>query len=227
MNTQKSILIVDDEESIVETIKAYLENETYKVFTAFNGTDALKVFDNNKLDLVVLDLMLPNLSGEEVCKAIRQKSSIPIIMLSAKINEESKLKGFSLGTDDYMTKPFSPKELVARIESIFKRIDNKVLDIISFNDDLLINFDSVLVEKNNKIINLTPSEFKILSTLARNPQRTYTRDDLLNILSDDSYELYERTIDSHIKNIRSKIEDENHKYIITVRGFGYKFNERI
>lgn len=169
--------------------------------------------------------MLPEISGENVCKIIRQKSSVPIIMLSAKINEDSKLNGFSLGTDDYMTKPFSPKELVARIHSLFKRIDNQVLDVLSFNnDDLKINFDSVTVQKNNKIINLTPSEFKILSTLAKKPKRTYTRDDLLAILSSDSYELFERTIDSHIKNIRSKIEDDKNKYIITVRGFGYKFN---
>lgn len=221
----KKILIVDDEKSIVETIKAYLEKEEFEVFIAFTGREALKVFDNNELDLIVLDLMLPEISGENVCKIIRQKSSVPIIMLSAKINEDSKLNGFSLGTDDYMTKPFSPKELVARIHSLFKRIDNQVLDVLSFNnDDLKINFDSVTVQKNNKIINLTPSEFKILSTLAKKPKRTYTRDDLLAILSSDSYELFERTIDSHIKNIRSKIEDDKNKYIITVRGFGYKFN---
>lgn len=222
----KKIMVVDDEKSITETIKGYLEKEDFKVFTAFNGREALQIFDNNELDLIVLDLMLPEISGEDVCRTIRKKSSIPIIMLSAKINEESKLNGFCIGTDDYMTKPFSPKELIARIHSIFKRTENQVLDILSFNnDDLMINFDSVIVKKDNKIINLTPSEFKILSTLARNCKRTYTRDDLLTILSCDSYELFERTIDSHIKNIRSKIEDDKNKYIITVRGFGYKFND--
>lgn len=223
---KKKILIVDDEKSIIETIEAYLEKEEFKVFTASTGREALQIFESNELDLIVLDLMLPEISGEDVCRTIRKKSSVPIIMLSAKINEDSKLNGFSLGTDDYMTKPFSPKELVARIHSLFKRIDNQVLDVLSFNNaDLRINFDSVTVEKNNQIINLTPSEFKILSTLAKNPKRTYTRDDLLTILSCDSYELFERTIDSHIKNIRSKIEDAKYKYIITVRGFGYKFND--
>ncbi|MDD4623769.1 MAG: response regulator transcription factor [Bacilli bacterium] len=222
---EKKILIIDDEKSIVETIKAYLIKEEFEVFTAFSGREALQVFNNNELDLIVLDLMLPEISGEDVCKIIRQDSNIPIIMLSAKINEDSKLNGFSLGADDYITKPFSPKELVARIHSIFKRLDNQILDALSFNsNDLKINFDSVTVEKNNQTINLTPTEFKILSTLAKNPKRTYARDDLLTILSSDSYELFERTIDSHIKNIRGKIEDDKNKYIITVRGFGYKFN---
>jgi DNA-binding response OmpR family regulator len=224
-NRLKKILVVDDEQTIVETIKAYLEKEKFQVLTAFTGKEALQIFENDKLDLIVLDLMLPEISGEDICKIIRKKSSIPIIMLSAKINEDSKLNGFSLGTDDYITKPFSPKELVARIHSLLKRTNNQVLEVLSFNnDDLKINLDSVIVEKNNQVINLTPSEFKILSTLAKNSQRIYTRDDLITILSSDCSELFERTIDSHIKNIRSKIEDDDNKYIITVRGFGYKFN---
>jgi DNA-binding response OmpR family regulator len=167
--------------------------------------------------------MLPNVSGEKVCKIIRNESNIPIIMLTAKISEDSKLNGFDLGTDDYLTKPFSPKELLARVHSIFKRISNFTPEIMTIKD-LKIDFAAVSVEKKGHKINLTPYEFKILEVLARNPKKTYNREELINLVFTDNYEVYERTIDSHIKNLRSKIEDNENKYIITIRGFGYKFN---
>lgn len=222
-NENKKILVVDDEKAIVEVIKAYLEKEKFKVIVAYDGETALSLFEKEKPDLIVLDLMLPIISGEVICETIRKHSKVPIIMLSAKINEESKLNGFSLGTDDYMTKPFSPKELVARIYSIFSRINQTNPEIITINNDLKIDFTGVTVEKRGKLVKLTPYEFKILSVLAKHPQITFSRDDLINLVFIDNYDVFERTIDSHIKNLRSKIEDDDNKYIITVRGFGYKF----
>ncbi|MDD2378051.1 MAG: response regulator transcription factor [Bacilli bacterium] len=222
-NENKKILVVDDEKAIVEVIKAYLEKEKFKVIVAYDGETALSLFEKEKPDLIVLDLMLPIISGEVICETIRKHSKVPIIMLSAKINEESKLNGFSLGTDDYMTKPFSPKELVARIYSIFSRINQANPEVITINNDLKIDFTGVTVEKRGKLVKLTPYEFKILSVLAKHPQITFSRDDLINLVFIDNYDVFERTIDSHIKNLRSKIEDDDNKYIITVRGFGYKF----
>lgn len=221
---RKKILVVDDEKSIVEVVKAYLEKEGFDVVVAYDGQEALIKYEEEKPNLIVLDLMLPNVSGENVCKIIRNESNIPIIMLTAKISEDSKLNGFELGTDDYMTKPFSPNELVARVHSIFKRINDFTPEII-ITRDLKIDFTAVTVEKNGHNVNLTPFEFKILEVLAKNPKKTYSREDLISLVFDDVCEIYERTIDSHIKNIRSKIDDDKNKYIITVRGFGYKFKE--
>lgn len=225
-NESKKILVVDDERTIVEVIKAYLEKEKFKVIVAYDGEQALSLFKKEHPDLIVLDLMLPIISGEIVCQNIRKVSNVPIIMLSAKINEESKLNGFSLGTDDYMTKPFSSKELVARIYSIFNRIHQTTPEIININNDLKIDFTSVTVEKKGEVINITPYEFKILSILVKNPKKTFSRDDLINLVFTDNYDIFERTIDSHIKNLRSKIEDDENKYIITVRGFGYRFDNK-
>ena len=220
---KKKVLIVDDEKAIVETVKAYLEKDNFNVIVSYDGQDALIKYAEEKPDLIILDLMIPKINGEKVCKFIRNESNIPIVMLTAKISEENKLNGFDLGTDDYITKPFSPKELLARVNSIFKRISNFTPEIIIVKD-LKIDFTAVSVEKNGNKINLTPNEFKILEVLARNPKRTYNREDLINLIFADNYEIYERTIDSHIKNLRGKIEDDKNKYIITVRGFGYKFN---
>ncbi len=220
---KKKILVVDDEKTIVEVVKAYLEKDGFDVVAAYDGKEALIKYEEEKPDLIVLDLMLSNVSGEKVCKIIRNESNIPIIMLTAKISEDSKLNGFDLGTDDYMTKPFSPKELLARVHSIFKRINKFTPEILTIND-LKIDFAAVSVEKKGKKINLTPYEFKILEVLARNPKKTYNREELINLVFTDNFEVYERTIDSHIKNLRSKIEDDQNKYIITIRGFGYKFN---
>lgn len=216
-----TILVVDDEKNIVETIKAYLEKENFNVLTAYNGKDALFVYENNSVDLIVLDLMLPIISGEEICNQIRKKSNVPIIMLSAKISENNKVNGFEIGADDYVTKPFGIKELIARIKSHLKKsnLDHK----ISINNELLVDFNTYEVFKNSEKINLTPNEFKILAHLIKNPNKTFTRGELIDLVFDDAHDIYERTIDSHIKNIRKKIEDKT-KYIITVRSFGYRLN---
>lgn len=223
---RENILIVDDEFKILEVVKIYLEKEGYIVYTASNGIDALKIFEKNNIDLLVLDLMLPDISGEEVCQKIRETSDVPIIMLTAKCDEDNVLNGFNIGTDDYVTKPFSPKQLVARVNAVLKRCGNLNENKLVFkNGDLIIDVDKFEVTKDNKIVNLTASEFKILLELARNPKKVFTRSELIDkVIGEENY-VYDRIIDSHIKNIRAKIEDgsKGNKYIITVHGIGYKF----
>lgn len=226
MIEKAKILLVDDEVKILEVVKAYLEKDSYKVFTATNGTEAIESYSENNQDLIVLDLMLPDISGEDVCLEIRKKSNVPIIMLTAKIDEENILNGFNIGTDDYVTKPFSPKQLVARINAILKRSKNINKSKLIYNDgELIIDRESYEVFKNHELVTLTPSEFKILLQLAENPKKVFTREDIINkTMADDNF-VYDRIVDSHIKNIRFKIEDNNKnpKYILTVHGIGYKF----
>ncbi len=222
----KKILVVDDEIQITEVIRAYLEKEGYKVYTAHNGNDAILIFKRESIDFIVLDLMLPDLSGEEICKIIRVKSQVPILMLTAKAEEEDRVTGLYLGADDYLVKPFSPKELVARIKTIFRRTEKDFIkaDIIEFNKgDLLIDSNKMELKKKGELVDLTPTEFKLILALAQNPNRVFSREDLINKVLGIDYEGYDRTIDTHIKNIRQKIEDENIKYIHTVYGVGYKF----
>lgn len=223
------ILLVDDEIKIVEAVKAYLENSNYEVFTAFDGEQALKQLDEVNPDLVVLDLMLPKITGEEVCQIIRKRSRIPILMLTAKVQEDDMINGFHIGADDYLTKPFSPRELVARVGSLLRRTTKGVSPLfttMSWNHgELQVDFNQMVVKKNGVEVKLTPNEFKLLSTLIKYPKKSFTREELIEIAFGYGYEGYERTIDSHIKNLRTKIENDstNPNYIITVRGIGYKF----
>lgn len=224
MNKNK-ILVVDDEIKIVEVVKAYLEKDNYEVFIATDGKSALKSYDDNKQDLIILDLMLPDITGEKVCKILREKSDVPIIMLTAKVDEENILNGFNIGTDDYVIKPFSPKQLIARVNAIIKRVKNNKSKLSFNNGDLIIDKDSYEVFKNNNLITLTPSEYKILLQLAENKNKVFTRGDIISKTMEDDSFVYDRIVDSHIKNIRAKIEDDNKKpkYILTVHGIGYKF----
>lgn len=224
MNKNK-ILVVDDEIKIVEVVKAYLEKDNYEVFIATDGKSALKSYDDNKQDLIILDLMLPDITGEEVCKILREKSDVPIIMLTAKVDEENILNGFNIGTDDYVIKPFSPKQLIARVNAIIKRVKNNKSKLLFNNGDLIIDKDSYEVFKNNNLITLTPSEYKILLELAENKNKVFTRGDIISKTMEDDSFVYDRIVDSHIKNIRAKIEDDNKKpkYILTVHGIRYKF----
>lgn len=224
MNKNK-ILVVDDEIKIFEVVKAYLEKDNYEVFIATDGKSALKSYDDNKQDLIILDLMLPDITGEEVCKILREKSDVPIIMLTAKVDEENILNGFNIGTDDYVIKPFSPKQLIARVNAIIKRVKNNKSKLSFNNGDLIIDKDSYEVFKNNNLITLTPSEYKILLQLAENKNKVFTRGDIISKTMEDDSFVYDRIVDSHIKNIRAKIEDDNKKpkYILTVHGIGYKF----
>nr|WP_315024427.1 response regulator transcription factor [uncultured Aminipila sp.] len=228
---KKKVLIVDDEPKIVEAVVAYLEKSGYNPFAAYDGEKALTLFDNVNPDLVVLDLMLPKISGEEICKIIRRNSRVPIIMLTAKISEEEKINGLNIGADDYVTKPFSPRELMARINSLLRRADEGVsplFHIMSWNDnDLQIDLNSYTVKKSGVSVNLTRIEFKLLCSLMKYPKKIFTREELIDIVLGADYDGFERTIDSHIKNLRSKIEDDttNPRYILTVRGVGYKFGD--
>jgi len=223
----KKVLVVDDEVKILEIVKAYLEHEGYAVDTAMNGKEALNLFSKEDFSLVVLDLMLPDMSGEEICKLLRKKSDVPILMLTAKVDEGSIINGLSIGSDDYVTKPFSPKQLVARANALIRRYENEFSNenILSFNKELFIDTVKLEVRKKEEIISLTATEFKILTLLAKNPKRVFSREELISYVLGDDFDGFDRTIDSHIKNLRQKIEDNTRKpkYILTAHGFGYRF----
>jgi len=224
-----NILVVDDEERIVEFVESYLVKNGYTVFKAHSGRDALAIFNSHAVSLILLDLMLPDMSGEDVCRAIRKTSRVPIIMLTAKVEEESILKGFGIGADDYITKPFSPRQLVARIGALLRRtqgLDMEISNLLAFDHNaLVIDTDAHEVLKNGLRVNLTPIEYRLLCAMAKAPNRTFTRDDLIRHALGDEYDGFDRVIDSHIKNLRQKIEDDtkNCRYIMTVHGMGYKF----
>lgn len=228
-NSIKKILIVEDEVKIAEVIKAYLAKEGYEAFIADSGEAALTLFAEVHPSLVILDLMLPDISGEEICRRLRNKSRVPIIMLTAKVEENDIINGLGLGADDYVAKPFSPRELMARVTALFRRSGEDSLplaNVMSFyNGDLVIDYQAHKVKKNGKRINLTPNEFKILTTLTKYPQKVFTRDELIQMVMGEDFEGYDRIIDTHIKNLRQKIETDSHtpRYIITVHGVGYRF----
>ena len=228
-NGSKKILIVDDEPKIVEVLKAFLENDGYTVFEANDSIAALKLFDEVSPSLVLLDLMLPDISGEAICKVIRNKSSTPIIMLTAKVQEEDMLNGLSIGADDYIMKPFSPREVLARIAAVLRRVEvkeTKEESLSTFNDYLTIDYAGFSVTANGEKVDVTPTEFKILATLSKSPGRVYTREQIIGQALGDDYLGYDRTIDTHVKSIRQKIEPDpksGYQFIQTVHGIGYKF----
>jgi DNA-binding response OmpR family regulator len=224
----KTILVVDDEKKIVEIIRAYLEKEGYKVVTAHDGPSALKEFKNQKPDLLVLDLMLPGISGWDVCRAVRKDSDVPIIMLTARDDVTDKIVGLEMGADDYVTKPFDPKELVSRVKAILRRVEKQPGGKTIRIRDLVIDADKRRVTVGENALELTPSEFDLLLVMAENPGRVFSRMQLLDRIQGDAYEGYERTIDSHIKNLRKKIEaDPDHPSLIsTVYGVGYRLEEQ-
>ena len=226
-----NILVVEDEQNILNVIKAYLEKEDYKVYEALDGEIALEIFNSEEMHLIILDLMLPKISGEEVCAKIRNVSDVPIIMLTAKSDLESRIEGLSIGADDYVIKPFSPRELVSRVQALLRRsyrFDNLqpisgewILD----NARLTIDINKMLVMKDNRNIGLTVNEFKVLEVLVSNSGQVLTREQLIEKAFGYEYDGFDRTIDTHIKNIRQKLEDNPKApaYIITVYGMGYKF----
>ena len=222
------ILIIEDEDKISMIMKSYLEKEGYTVIQAYDGKDGLKSFEDNNPDLVILDLMLPNLSGEEVIKEIRNKSEIPVIMVSAKVEENNRIDGLRLGADDYVTKPFSPKELVERVKAVLRRIEKYNIpraDIIKTTDGRVeMDLEYNRFFKDGLEILLTKNEFQILKTLFSNPNKIYSREEIIELTFGYDYDAYDRAIDTHIKNIRQKIEDNPKKpvYIKTIYGMGYK-----
>ncbi|ATW28046.1 response regulator transcription factor [Candidatus Formimonas warabiya] len=229
MAGEKKILVVDDEEKIVEVVKSYLEHNGYTVYPAFSGKEALILFEKEAPSLLVLDLMLPDISGEEICRMLRKKSRVPIIMLTAKVEEEDVLKGLGIGADDYVTKPFSPRELVARVAALLRRTGEEpvpLASVLSYHDeDLVIDSLKHEVRKEGRIVGLTPNEYKLLMTLVKYPAKAFTRDELISIALGGDFAGFDRTIDTHIKNLRHKIETDpkNPQYILTVYGVGYRF----
>ena len=222
----KTILVVDDEPKIVQLARDYLEHAGFTVITAADGPTALHANRSSKPDLIVLDLGLPQLDGLDVTRSIRKDSEVPIIMLTARSEESDKLIGLELGADDYLTKPFSPKELVARVRTVLRRTDRASSpDEIIRVADLTLDVPRLRLTVGDQLIELTTTEFQLLTTLARQPGRIFTRGQLLDAVHGIAFESYERAIDAHIKNIRRKIEPNPRepRYILTVYGMGYKF----
>ncbi|WP_226037609.1 response regulator transcription factor [Aquibacillus saliphilus] len=223
------ILIVDDEKIILEVLEAYFEKENWDILFASNGIEALKKVKEENPDLIILDLMLPDISGEEVCSLTRKNSNVPIIMLTAKSTEDDLINGIVIGADDYVTKPFSPREVVVRVKALLRRTNKtETGSQLGFNNrKLKIDKLKKEVKQNDQIIGLTPNEYKLLLSMASYPGRVYSRSDLLGKIQEDGgyFEGYERSIDTHIKNLRKKVEtDSRHpEFILTVFGMGYKF----
>lgn len=224
MGTKGSILVVEDETKISDIVKAYLERDGYSVSVVETGGKALSILKEG-FDLVILDLMLPDIPGEEICRAVRLDSGTPIIMLTAKSAEEDRVRGLGLGADDYVVKPFSPRELVARVNALLRRT-KKGSSTLSFNKGTLImDVSRHEVKRGGRAVELTPTEFRILLALSERAGAVMSRNQLVNIVSGYDFEGYERTIDAHVKNLRQKIEDDPKRpvFIQTVYGVGYKF----
>jgi len=221
----KKILVVDDEPQIVKVVKAYLEKSGYQVITAADGQTALTAFRQEKPDFMILDLNLPGMDGLDVCRAVRRESNIPILMLTARVEETDRLIGLELGADDYVVKPFSPREVAARVRTILRRTTAETLEsnVIEVGQ-LKIDLEQHTVMLGSRLVELTPTEFDILAVLARQPRRVFSRLQIMEQAQGDAFEGYERTIDAHIKNIRFKLEPDpkRPKYIHTVFGVGYK-----
>lgn len=229
----KNVLVVDDEQMIREAVSSYLEKQGYHVFSAETGREALQILEKQMISLVILDLMLPDLSGEEVCSIIRKQSRVPIIMLTAKTMESDMLNGLDLGADDYIMKPFSLKNLYARMQAVLRRSSEDLKPLaskFSWNSgDLVIDCSRREVHKKGKMIAVTPIEWEILSAFMKYPQKVFTREELITAAFDMDFDGYDRVIDTHVKNLRKKIEDDPKKpvYICTVHGMGYRFGENV
>ena len=224
----KTILVVDDEPKIVQLVRDYLERAGFRVLTAPNGKTALALVHYKKPDLVILDLGLPEMDGLDVTRTLRKDSNVPILMLTARSEETDKLIGLELGADDYITKPFSPKELVARVRVVFRRMENysEANNEVFHAADLTLDVPRMRVTAMGRDVEgLTPTEFELLVAMARHPGRVFTRAQLLDVVHGVAFESYERAIDAHIKNIRHKIEmiPAEPCYVLTVYGVGYKF----
>jgi DNA-binding response OmpR family regulator len=226
MALMKTVLVVDDEPQIVQLVRDYLEHGGFKVLTAADGQSALRTAATQHPDLVVLDLGLPGIDGLDVTRSLRRNGTVPIIMLTARTDESDKLVGLELGADDYLTKPFSPKELVARVRSVLRRSEAATApsDVIRVGD-VELTVPSMELTIAGKPVELTQTEFQLVATMARQPGRVFSRAQLLNAVHGVAFESYERAIDAHVKNLRRKIEPDPHnpRYLLTVFGVGYRF----
>jgi DNA-binding response OmpR family regulator len=223
-----AVLVVDDDRKIVDLVRLYLEKDGYQVFVAYDGLSALDIARQKRPDLIVLDLLLPDLDGLDVCRILRSESDVPIIMLTAKVTEADRLTGLDLGADDYVTKPFSPRELIARVRAVLRRtVKSATQELPSIRiGDLVIDRSGHEVRIADQSVALTPTEFDLLVALAEQPGRTFTRLELLDRVFGYSFGGFERNVDVHVKNLRKKIEpDPGHPtYIQTVYGVGYKLS---
>ena len=224
----KTILVVDDEPKIVGLARDYLEHAGFAVVSASDGTEALARARTDHPDLVVLDLGLPKLDGLDVARVLRRDSNVPIVILSGRADESDKLVGLELGADDYLTKPFSPKELVARVRAVLRRVERPALasDVIRAGD-VTLDLPRMRVTAGGREVELTPTELQLLAALAREPGRVFTRSQLLDAVHGVAFESYERAIDAHVKNIRRKLEPDPREphYLQTVHGVGYRFRD--
>ncbi|MBK8616727.1 MAG: response regulator transcription factor [Anaerolineales bacterium] len=224
----QTILIVDDEKRLVSLVESYLTQEGYRVATAYNGKEALTVADRENPDLIILDIMMPEMNGYDFMRIHRAEHDTPIIMLTAKVEDDDKVIGLELGADDYVVKPFKPRELMARVRNVLRRMGKseptgKTLKVA----DIILDRDSREVLVGERSIDLTPSEFDLLAALMGTPGRVFSRLDLLDVIQGVRYEGYERTIDTHIKNLRAKVEEDPRKphHIETVYGVGYRLSK--
>jgi two-component system, OmpR family, alkaline phosphatase synthesis response regulator PhoP len=229
MVTVATILVVDDEPRIVQLVRDYLEHGGFTVLVASDGHAALRTARTGRPDLVVLDLGLPGLDGLDVARALRREGEVPIIMLTARTEETDKLVGLELGADDYLTKPFSPKELVARVRAVLRRAEvlRAPSDVIRVGSDVELDVPRMVARFATRRVDLTKTEFQLVATMARQPGRVFTRAQLLDAVKGVAFESYERAIDAHIKNIRRKVEPNprSPRYVLTVFGVGYRFSE--
>ena len=228
MGANRKIVVIDDEPSVQEVVRAYLEKDGYQVFVAGNGAEGLALAERVNPALIVLDLMLPDISGEEICEEVRSRSDVPILMLTAKASADERVAGLVSGADDYLVKPFSPRELVARVRAVLRRvqgIESPLVAKLSF-DGGRFEIDTVrhVVIRDGVAVDLTPNEFKLLTTLARYPGRAYSRFELVDRVLGHDFDGDERTIDVHVKNLRKKIEQDaaHPRYVETVTGIGYR-----
>jgi len=225
----RRVLVVDDEPKITEVVGSYLSRAGFAPVIAANGAQAMELFQKERPCLVILDLMLPDVPGEVVCRRLRARSRVPIIMLTAKVEDADAVRGLGLGADDYVTKPFSPRQLMARVEAVLRRVSaepSPLARVMSFGgEDLLIDVEGVQVRKRGRPVSLTPSEFRLLRLLASNPGRVYSREELIARGLGHDFDGFDRTVDAHVKNLRQKIETDPRRprYILTVHGLGYRF----
>jgi len=225
----KRILVIEDEPKIVDICRDYLNAAGFEVLRAGDGVSGLAIARREHPDLIILDLMLPGMDGLDVCRELRRESNVPIVMLTARVEEADKLVGLELGADDYITKPFSPRELVARVRTVLRRVGNEASPpMILRVGDMTLDRGRLCVCLPGREVMLTPTEFDLLAILASHPGRIFSRSQLLNALRGVAFESYERAIDSHVRNLRRKIEspESGHRYIVSVYGAGYKFVER-
>lgn len=224
------VLVVDDEVKITEVLQAYLENAGYQTEAVYNEKSAVSMAEKWKPDLIILDLMLPDLMGEVVCRIIHQKQDVPIIILTAKIEEEDMVRGLQIGADDYIVKPFSPRNVLARVETVLRRTqkadaEEKKRYLVIGDDYITVDFMYRKVEKQGMEIHLTPTEYKIFELLVKSPGRVYSREQIISYALEDEFAGYDRSIDTYIKSIRQKVEPDGKmpRYFVTVYGVGYKF----